>query len=103
MTRLTEWDYPEFVDGRCGQKDPYKRQVLAALGLAGETGEVVEIWKKVIDRGRELDRDHLVEEMGDVFWYFTLMMLDNDITLDEICRTNMAKLKKRYPNNEAPK
>lgn len=100
MNELISWEYPEFVDKRCRAMGR-ERTFLAAMGLCGEAGEVMEIWKKHLITRKPLDRDHLIEEMGDVFWYFMLMMIDNNLTLDEICEANMAKLRARHP--EAPK
>lgn len=42
---------------------------LVHLGLIGETGEVCDIIKKAEWHGKDLDRDHLIEELGDVAWY----------------------------------
>lgn len=95
MSELIEWEYPEFVDKRCKTTNVRDRDFLAALGLVGEAGEVAEIWKKHLLHGKPLDREHLIQEMGDVFWYFTLMMANECITLDEIVIANMAKLRER--------
>ena len=39
-----------------------------ALGLAGETGQVVDLVKKYTFHGKDLDHDAIVKEMGDVLW-----------------------------------
>jgi NTP pyrophosphatase (non-canonical NTP hydrolase) len=44
-----------------------------ALGLVGETGEVVDLIKKHIGHSHPLDRDKLVKELGDVEWYMEAM------------------------------
>ena len=87
--------YEQFVSVRCGCAEE-DRKLLAAMGLAGEAGEVLEIWKKHLIMHKPLVRPHLVEEMGDVAWYYTLMMLENNITLEEILQGNMDKLRARY-------
>jgi len=94
----TESEYRHFVNQRCGTigRD---RLLLAAMGLCGEAGEVMEIWKKHLISHKTLDRDDLLEEMGDVFWYFTLMMIDNGFDLDMIVEANMEKLRKRQGEN----
>lgn len=71
---------------------------LAALGLAGETGEVIDIIKKYRFHDKPLDKEHLTEELGDVFWYFVLLANAFKIPLDEIMDYNTAKLQKRFPN-----
>ena len=42
-----------------------------ALGLAGESGQVVDLVKNYTFRGRKLDRQQLIHEMGDVLWYLS--------------------------------
>ena len=69
----------------------------AALGLAGETGEVVDIIKKHLMYGKDLDKQKLIEEMGDLFHYFARLMHLNDVTLSEVMESNTTKLKKRFP------
>jgi NTP pyrophosphatase (non-canonical NTP hydrolase) len=69
----------------------------ATLGVAGESGEVVDIIKKHVAYGKELDREKLILELGDLFHYFCRVMELTDITLKEVRYANMEKLKKRYP------
>lgn len=70
---------------------------LGALGLAGETGEVVELVKKHVFHSRELDRDLLAKELGDVLWYLAATATVAGLTLDEIAARNIAKLQARFP------
>ena len=76
-----------------------KRDMLinGAMGLCGESGEVIDILKKHIFHGHELDREHLLEELGDVAWYLNEAAYALDSSLEEIFERNIAKLKKRYP------
>ena len=72
-----------------------------ALGLAGETGEVLEIIKKMIrDKGgvfenTQEDREKLKKELGDVLWYLSALAFYNDIKLEDIAKTNLEKLASR--------
>jgi NTP pyrophosphatase (non-canonical NTP hydrolase) len=50
-------------------KDERDSKFLAAMGLAGEAGEVCDLLKKHLLHGKELDRDELNKELGDVLWY----------------------------------
>ena len=70
----------------------------AVMGLAGEVGEVVDILKKHLYQGHELDVSHLIEEVGDVLYYATLLMITLDIDMADAMFANMDKLLKRYPN-----
>jgi NTP pyrophosphatase (non-canonical NTP hydrolase) len=69
-----------------------------ALGLAGESGEVLEMVKKYLYHGHELDMNKLIKELGDVFWYLATIASTFNIPLSEIAGKNIAKLKERYPD-----
>lgn len=72
-----------------------------ALGLAGEAGEVVEPIKKSFRDGKPLPRGHLMEELGDVFWYVCVLADDLGMTLSEIVENTRAKLELRRITNLA--
>lgn len=69
-----------------------------ALGLASETGQVVDLVKNYTFRGKELNKTELVHEMGDVLWYLSQVAQWADIDFDEIAAKNIDELNKRYPN-----
>lgn len=69
-----------------------------AMGLAGETGEVVDLLKKSIYHGHELDKTEVMKELGDVLHYVSGLATMLNIELENVARTNIAKLQKRYPN-----
>ena len=79
----------------------YNGYMEKALGLAGETGEVLEIIKKMIrDKGgvfetAQEDREKLKKELGDVLWYLSALAFYNDIKLEDIAKTNLEKLASR--------
>lgn len=68
------------------------------LGLAGESGEVADILKKHLVSGKELDKEHLKEELGDVLWYIAEACEVFDIDMQQVASGNVEKLMKRYPN-----
>ena len=68
------------------------------LGLCGESGEVVELFKKHIAHGHELDTAKLAKELGDVLWYISAIATGLNLSLDDIAQTNIDKLKARYPD-----
>jgi NTP pyrophosphatase (non-canonical NTP hydrolase) len=78
---------------------PQHRITYPALGLAGETGEVVEHVKKMLRDGAGVmddeRREKLKKEIGDVLWYVANLAADLDLSLNEIAETNIAKLKSR--------
>lgn len=100
-TSMTFEHYQKFVDAGVdlsAHGDTYReRLMLAGMGLGGEAGEVCDHAKKVAFHGRGMDRDALVKELGDVLWYFALMLSTNSISFDEVMDTNVYKLCDRYP------
>ena len=93
--------YQRFVDAGLDLSrhgDTYReRLLLAGMGLGGEAGEVCDEAKKVAFHGKSMDREKLVKEMGDVLWYYALMLSTNDITFDEVMEANIFKICDRYP------
>lgn len=69
-----------------------------AMGLNGEAGECIDILKKHLYQGHELDKEHLAKELGDISWYLAVMSWFLGYDLDTIFEMNVQKLKKRYPD-----
>ncbi len=77
--------------------DPlHKRQIHAAMGLAGETGETVDIIKKHVIYGKPLDLDKVVEECGDILYYMAVLLDSVDSSIPEALQKNYEKLSARY-------
>jgi NTP pyrophosphatase (non-canonical NTP hydrolase) len=68
-----------------------------ALGLAGESGEVVDLIKKQVCHKHGIDRDVIAKELGDVLWYVAAIATKLDLKLSDIADLNIDKLKARYP------
>lgn len=73
------------------------RLLHASMGLGTEAGEFADDLKKHIFYGKELDPEHLKEELGDLLWYIGIAADVLGTSVQEIMRDNIAKLKKRYP------
>ena len=76
-----------------------KKDVLinGVMGLCGESGEAIDIVKKWLAQGHELDREKLAKELGDIAWYLAETAYALDIPLEQILQGNIDKLAKRYP------
>ena len=76
-----------------------KKDVLinGVMGLCGESGEVIDIVKKHLAQGHELDKEKIVKELGDVAWYMAEIATVLDVNLEDVLVQNIEKLKKRYP------
>lgn len=69
----------------------------ACMGLCGEVGELVDMYKKHIFHEKELDEDHAKKELGDVLRYVALLCDAMEWDLETIMAMNITKLEKRYP------
>lgn len=82
-------------------KERFNGYMEKVLGLAGETGEVVEKIKKHLrDKNGVFhptpeDITELKKELGDVLWYLSALAFYNGINLDDVARANLNKLKSR--------
>ncbi|HEY5806083.1 MAG TPA: nucleoside triphosphate pyrophosphohydrolase family protein [Candidatus Saccharimonadales bacterium] len=79
--------------------DPLMQNSIWAMGVAGEAGEVVEKWKKIVAYKEgvvsEEDRAELAKELGDVVWYVAVMAHSLGLSFDDIISRNVEKLKSR--------
>lgn len=73
------------------------RLLHASIGLATESGEILDMIKKHIFYGKPLDLVNASEEIGDTLWYCGLAIDVLKTTLDEVMTVNIKKLKARYP------
>ena len=75
------------------------RLLTAALGLGSETGEFVEIVKKMVLQGKPASDDnifHMKRELGDIMWYWTTACASLGLDPFEVISENQKKLEARY-------
>lgn len=95
------YEYQKSVIRTMNQSLSYKEQLInAMMGINGESGEAMDILKKVLFQGHDLqiNKANIIEELGDVLWYLTLTTITMGYTLSDVMDENMKKLSKRYPN-----
>ena len=68
----------------------------AAIGIAGEAGELLDAVRKHVFDGQPLDRDNVIEELGDLEFYMMAAMMNIGVLRPHLQELNMAKLSKRY-------
>ena len=71
------------------------------MGLCGESGEAIDLLKKHLAQGHELNKEQLAKELGDIAWYLAETATAIGYPLEEILQMNIDKLKKRYPDGFA--
>jgi NTP pyrophosphatase (non-canonical NTP hydrolase) len=102
---MTPSDYQHHVQRTMRPRDERDKLLLCGFGLAGETGEVVDLLKKFLFNGAGIDlpREKLKEELGDVLWYLANLCTTLAITLEDVMHANLAKLHRRHPNGFVPR
>ncbi len=67
------------------------------MGLCGKAGEVIDIVKKHLAQGHELNKEVIFDELGDVAWYLAEIATVLGYDLEDVLSNNIEKLTKRYP------
>jgi NTP pyrophosphatase (non-canonical NTP hydrolase) len=78
--------------------DDKERLIDAAAGLAEESGEALSLVRKHLYQGRDLDRDKLEKELGDVLWCLAMTARAAGLSLESIAAANVRKLEERHPD-----
>ena len=85
------------IEQNSGIKTP--RLLTAALGLGSETGEFVEIVKKMYLQGKPPSEEnifHMKRELGDIMWYWVTACASLNLDPYEVISENQEKLAARY-------
>jgi len=84
--------------------DPLMEKTIWAMGVAGEAGEIIEKWKKIVayDGGKFNDKatlDDLSKEIADVVWYCAVFADSLGLSFGDIMQKNVEKLADRKKRN----
>lgn len=74
-----------------------------AMGISGEAGELLDAIKKHVIYNKPLDRDNVVEELGDLEFYMAGLRNSINASRAEVIHGNQTKLEKRYPSKYSDK
>ena len=108
---ITDSEYKHFVGTRAKSGDeisatftPLKANLThAALGIAGESGELVDAIKKYVMYEKDLDLNNVIEELGDLEFYMEMLRNTLHITRDQTLTHNIEKLSVRYKDGYSDK
>jgi len=67
-----------------------------AIGISGESGELLDAVKKAAIYLKPIDRMNVIEELGDLEFYMEGLRQGLDITREEVLAYNVNKLSTRY-------
>lgn len=68
-----------------------------AMGASTEANELLDMMKKNIFYGKDIDVVNIVEEVGDILWYCALLLRECGYTFEEVMEINIEKLRLRFP------
>lgn len=103
MSELSLKQYQELAARTAGAgKKGERRQIIAALGLAGEAGEFANLVKKMTAHGHPITAAELADELGDVLWYLSEAVTACGLDLAAVAQMNVDKLRRRYPEGFSP-
>lgn len=97
LSARTDVNYPGKYREDTKQVELRDKLMHACLGLTTETAEIADQIKKSYFYGKEIDKINLVEELGDVMWYWALACRALNVNPEEVLNINIEKLRKRYP------
>ena len=100
--RTNDGKHDERLKAACFRNGNTAELLNGCLGLAGETGEFLDMVKKWIYHEKPLDSAHLEKELGDVMWYVAMICKAMNWSLDEVMKKNVEKLQARYPEGFDP-
>lgn len=99
MEKMNFNEYQKFAMRTCKKFDKEEEAIAnVGLGLAGECGEVADIIKKHLVGAKEIDKEHLQEELGDILWYIAEACEVFNVDMQNVAVGNIKKLMKRFPN-----
>lgn len=77
-------------------EDGMEKTLHAVIGLATECGELLDAVYKAKWAGQKFDEVNCKEELGDLFWYMSILFRDFGFNLEDILQRNADKLDLRY-------
>jgi NTP pyrophosphatase (non-canonical NTP hydrolase) len=95
---MTINDYQELAMRTAANTGEDRLVLNGVMGLCGEAGECIDVVKKHIFQGHELDKEKLIDEASDCLWYLAILAAGLGVPLDDVASHNVEKLKRRYPD-----
>lgn len=90
----------DFANNQHGPDVNVPLMLTGVMGLSSETGELMEIVKKITFQGKPITEEslfHMKRELGDIIWYWTNMCRALSLDPNDVIAENVNKLKSRYP------
>lgn len=93
-------DYKNYDDFHTGEATP--RLDYASIGLTTSAAIILDLIKKS-KKGKQLNRDKIKEELGDLFWYLNLFLDEFGESFESIMEASIEKIDRKYPKDDPEK
>lgn len=89
----------ERTNAKLGTEYKYLTELHMLMGMATEVGELIDVFKKNLAYGKDIDWVNVGEEVADIQWYIVNFCNGAKIDLEKELSKNIDKLKARFPDN----
>ena len=93
-------DYQDWVYSTTTPKEGDNGGWWACSGLVSEAGESMALFEKAYRKGVLVDRDRLMDELGDVLWFLAATCNMMDIDLNDVMQHNVHKINERQSRGQ---
>lgn len=93
--RTASHDIPAITSRFSTQRDVFLLH--AAMGAVTESAELLDVMKKRLFYGREVDIPNMREEAGDILWYLAILFHEMGWSFEQVAEVVINKLRARYP------
>jgi len=91
-------DYANYSDFHTG--DVSARLDYSTIGLVTESSKILDLIKKSKKSLHPLDKQKIIEELGDLLWYLNLTLDELGISFEDIMEASLDKINKKYPEDD---
>jgi NTP pyrophosphatase (non-canonical NTP hydrolase) len=91
-------DYADYSDFHTGDVTP--RLDYSVIGLVTESSKILDLVKKSKKSLHPLEKQRVIEELGDLLWYLNLTLDELGLSFEDIMQANLDKISKKYPEND---
>ncbi len=92
-------DWAQYDDYHTGDATP--RFEYGVIGLVTESAKLLDLVKKSKKDVFPIKQEKVVEELGDLLWYLNLTLDELGISYEELMRSNIEKIGRKYPVDDA--
>ena len=93
-TKALRTDFKDYANFHTSDVSP--RLDYATMGLVTESAKILDIIKKTKKNLKPLDKEKVLEELGDLLWYSNLTLDELNITFEAVMENNLKRINKKH-------